>query len=131
MLLENNTERVINLIKMVDNLKGIDKIRLSIYLFENLEFISTYDANSFIKVLKRVLSILNLESKKIIVNFAKYNNLLFILSNYMELSLEEKKKFSVELLFNIFQYDFKNEEINVLINNNLSVYDYCYSLNIL
>lgn len=38
MLLENNTERVINLIKMVDNLKGIDKIRLSIYLFENLEF---------------------------------------------------------------------------------------------
>ncbi len=131
MLLENNTERVINLIKMVDNLKGIDKIRLSIYLFENLEFISTYDANSFIKVLKRVLSILNLESKKIIVNFAKYNNLLFISSNYMELSLEEKKKFSVELLFNIFQYDFKNEEINVLINNNLSVYDYCYSLNIL
>lgn len=93
MLLENNTERVINLIKMVDNLKGIDKIRLSIYLFENLEFISTYDANSFIKVLKRVLSILNLESKKIIVNFAKYNNLLFISSNYMELSLEEKKKF--------------------------------------
>ena len=49
---------------MVDNLKGIDKIRLSIYLFENLEFISTYDANSFIKVLKRVLSILNLGSKK-------------------------------------------------------------------
>ena len=49
----------------------------------------------------------------------------------MELSLEEKKKFSVEMLFNIFQYDFKNEEINTKINEQLNVYDYCYSLNVL
>ena len=49
----------------------------------------------------------------------------------MELSLEEKKKFSVEILFNIFQYDFKNEEINTKINQQLNVYDYCYSMNIL
>ena len=49
----------------------------------------------------------------------------------MELSLCEKKKFSVEMLFNIFQYDFKNEEINNKINQELNVYDYCYSLNVL
>ena len=49
----------------------------------------------------------------------------------MELSLEEKKKFSVEMLFNIFQYDFKNEKINTKINEQLNVYDYCYSLNVL
>ena len=49
----------------------------------------------------------------------------------MELSILEKKKFSVEILFNIFQYDFKNEEINTLINKELNVYDYCYSLNVL
>ena len=49
----------------------------------------------------------------------------------MELSLEEKKKFSVEMLFNIFQHDFKNKIINNLINEQLNVYDYCYSLNVL
>lgn len=49
----------------------------------------------------------------------------------MELSLLEKQKFSVELLFNIFQYDFNNEEINNKINQELNAYDYCYSLNIL
>ena len=47
----------------------------------------------------------------------------------MELSIEEKQKFSVELLFNIFQYDFKNEEINTIINQELNVYEYYYSLN--
>ena len=35
------------------------------------------------------------------------------------------------MLFNIFQYDFKNEEINNKINQELNVYDYCYSLNVL
>jgi hypothetical protein len=49
----------------------------------------------------------------------------------MELSLLEKQKFLVEILFNIFQYDFKNEEVNTKINQKLNVYDYCYSLNIL
>ena len=48
----------------------------------------------------------------------------------MELSELEKKMFSVELLFNIFEYDFENEDINTKINKELNVYDYCYSLNI-
>ena len=131
MLLDNNTERVMNLIEMFDDLKGIDKIRLAIHLLEDLGFVPTYDINNFIRVLKNVLLILDPESKKVIINFAKYKNLLLISAMYMELSLEEKQKFSVEMLFNIFQYDFKNEEINTLINQNLDVYDYCYSLNVL
>ena len=131
MLLDNNTERVMNLIEMFDDLKEIDKIRLAIHLLEDLGFVPTYDINNFIRVLKNVLLILDLESKKVIINFAKYKNLLLISAMYMELSLEEKQKFSVEMLFNIFQYDFKNEEINTLINQNLDVYDYCYSLNVL
>ncbi|MGN1358810.1 MAG: hypothetical protein ACI4WU_05550, partial [Bacilli bacterium] len=68
-------------------------------------------------------------SKNKIINFSKYKNLLFISAKYMELSIEEKQKFSVELLFNIFQYDFKNEEINTIINQELNVYEYYYSLN--
>ncbi len=130
MLLEN-TEKVMNLVDMVDDLKGVDKIRLTIHLLEDLGFTPNYDINSFIKILKEVLLILGPDSKKVVTNFSKYKKLLFISAKYMELSLEEKKKFSVEMLFNIFEYDFKNEEINTKINQHLNVYDYCYSLNVL
>ena len=131
MLLDSNTERVMNLVDMVDVLNNIDKIRLAIHILEDLGFTPTYDINNFIKLLKNVLLILDLESKNVITNFAKYKNLLFISAKYMELSLEEKKKFSVEMFFNIFQYDFQNDEINTKINKQLNVYDYCYSMNIL
>lgn len=131
MLLDDNTEKVIDLVEMFDNLKDIDKIRLAIHILEDLGFTSAYDINNFIKLLKNILLILDPESKNVITNFAKYKNLLFISAKYMELSLEEEKKFSVEILFNIFQYDFNNEEINTKINEQLNVYDYCYSLNIL
>lgn len=131
MLLDNNIERVMNLVEMVDYLGSIDKIRLAIHILEDLGFTPTYDITSFIKILKEVLELLDPDSKKVITNFAKYKNLLFISAKYMELSILEKKKFSVEMLFNIFQYNFKNNEINNIINHNLNVYDYCYSLNLL
>ena len=131
MLLDDNTEKVIDLVEMFDDLNDIDKVRLAIHLLEDLGFTPTYDINNFIKLLKYVLLILDPESKNVITNFAKYKNLLFISAKYIELSLEDKKKFSVEILFNIFQYDFKNEEISTKINQQLNVYDYCYSLNIL
>lgn len=130
MLLDSNTETVMNLALMVDDLKGIDKIRLAKHILEENYFSTEYD-DDFIKLLKEVLEILDPDSKKVITNFAKYKNLLFISAKYMELSLLEKQKFSVEMLFNIFQYDFKNEEINTKINQQLNVYDYCYSMNIL
>lgn len=130
MLLDSNTERVMNLVDMVDDLKDIDKVKLAIHLLEEKYFSTKYDEN-FIKLLNEVLEILDPDSKKVITNFAKYKNLLFISAKYMELSLLEKQKFSVELLFNIFQYDFKNEEINTKINQQLNVYDYCYSLNVI
>ena len=131
MLLDNDTERVMNLVDMVDDLNDIDKIRLAIHILEDLGFIPSYDITNFIKILKEVLELLDPDSKKVITNFAKYNNLLFISVKYMELSTLEKQKFSVELLFNIFQYNFKNEEINTKVNQELNVYDYCYSLNVL
>ena len=132
MLLDSNTERVMDLVDMVDDLKGIDKVRLAIHILEEKYFSTEFD-ESFIKLLKEVLEIQDPESKKIITNFAKYKNLLFISAKYMELSLLEKQKFLVEFLFNIFQYDFKNEEINTKINQQLNVYDYYYyySLNVI
>ena len=131
MLLDNNTEKVINLVQIVDDLNGIDKIRLAIHIFESLGFSTDYDIEKILKLLKELLEIIEPNSKNKIINFSKYKNLLFISAKYMELSIEEKQKFSIELLFNIFQYDFKNEEINTKINTELNVYDYCYSLNVL
>ena len=129
MLLDNNTEKVIHLARMVDDLNGIDKIRLAIHIFESLGFTTNYDIQRILKLLKELLEIIEPNSKNVIINFSKYKNLLFISAKYMELSIEEKQKFSVELLFNIFQYDFKNEEINTIINRELNVYEYYYSLN--
>lgn len=131
MLLSDNTKKVIDLIEMFDDLKDIDKIRLAIQILENLYFQTEYDIDSFIKLLKEILLCLEPNCNKTITNFAKYKNLLFISSKYLELSLLEKQKFSVEMLFNIFEYNFKNQEINEKINKQLNVYDYCYSLNIL
>ena len=130
-MLLDNTERVMNLVDNVDDLKGVDKVRLAIYLLENLNFTTEYDINSFITLLKEVLGELDFNYNKVITNFAKYKNLLLISAKYMELTELEKKKFSVELLFNIFQYDFKDKNINTKINKRLNVYDYCYSLNIM
>ena len=129
MLLDNNTEKVINLVQIVDDLNGIDKIRLAIHIFESLGFTTNYDIQRILILLKELLEIIEPNSKNVIINFSKYKNLLFISAKYMELSIEEKQKFSVELLFNIFQYDFKNEEINTIINQELNVYEYYYSLN--
>lgn len=131
MLLNDNTEKVIDLVDMVDDLKGIDKIRLAIHMLENLGFTTNYDIKRFIKLLKEILEVMNPNYNKVITNFAKYKNLLFISAKYMELSTLEKQKFSVELLFNIFEFDFENLEINNKINKQLNVYDYYYSLNVL
>ena len=130
MLLDSNTEKVMKLVDMIDDLKGVDKVRLAIHLLEESYFSSKYD-KKFIELLNEVLEKLDSNSKKVITNFAKYKNLLFISAKYMKLSLLEKQKFLIELLFNIFQYDFNNEEINTKINQQLNVCDYCYSLNVL
>lgn len=87
---------------MIDDLNVIDKVRLAIYILEENYFSTEYD-EKIIRLLKEVLEILDSYSKKVITNFAKYKNLLFISSKYMELSLLEKQKFLVKLLFNIFQ----------------------------
>ena len=53
MLLDSNTERVMNLVDMVNDLKGIDRIRLAIHLLEE-HYFSTKYSESFIKLLKEV-----------------------------------------------------------------------------
>ena len=78
-------------------------------------------------LLKEILNKLEPSYSKTIVNF-KYKHLLFLSAKYLELDSIEKKKFSIEMLFNIYETDFKDKNINKEINKHLYVYDYCYSL---
>ncbi|MDO4962621.1 MAG: hypothetical protein Q4E75_00755 [bacterium] len=128
MLLDNNTDKVIDLLDMYDNLSNIDKIRLAIYLLENKNFDINFNIKDMIILLKEVLNKLDPSYSKTIVNFAKYKNLLFLSAKYLELTEKEKKNFSIEMLFNIFETDFKDKVINREINKHLYVYDYCYSI---
>ena len=128
MLLDKNTEKVIDLLDMYDNLSNVDKIRLAIYLLENKNFDINFNTKDMIILLKEVLNKLDPSYSKTIVNFAKYKNLLFLSAKCLELTEKEKKNFSIEMLFNIFETDFKNKVINKDINKHLYVYDYCYAI---
>lgn len=128
MLLENNTKKVINLINSFDTLNNIDKLRLSIYILENKNFTVNFNTRDIIILLKKVLSKLDSNYGKNIVNFSRYKHLLFFSAKYLELSNLEKKKFTVEMLFNIYETDFSNTIINIEINKLLPIYDYSYCI---
>lgn len=128
MLLDKNSQKVIDLIQKYDNLSDIDKIRLAIYLLENKNFDVDFNVRDMIILLKQVLSVLDPSYTKVITNFSKYKHLLFFSAKYLELTEKEKKHFSIEMIFNIYENDFKDEVINDKINKHLLVYDYCYSL---
>lgn len=128
MLLDNNTKKVFDLLDMYDNLSNIDKVRLAIYLLENKNFYINFNIKDIIILLKEVLNKLDSSNSKNIVNFAKYNHLLFFSAKYLELTEKEKKNFTIEMLFNLFETDFKDKIINKEINKHLNVYDYCYAI---
>lgn len=116
--------KVIDLIHQFDNLDDIDKIRLAIYLLENKNF----NVRDMIILLKQVLSTLDPSYTKVVTNFSKYKHLLFFSAKYLELTEKEKKYFSIEMIFNIYETGFKDKIINEEINKHLLVYDYSYSL---
>lgn len=116
--------KVIDLIHQFDNLDDIDKIRLAIYLLENKNF----NVRDMIILLKQVLSALDPSYTKVVTNFSKYKHLLFFSAKYLELTEKEKKYFSIEMIFNIYEAVFKDKIINEEINKHLLVYDYSYSL---
>ena len=90
-LLDNNIEKVIHLARMLDDLNGIDKIRLAIYIFESLGFTTNYDIQKILKLLKELLEIIEPNSKNVIINFSKYKNILFILENIWNYQLKKSK----------------------------------------
>ncbi len=97
-------------------------------MLENKNFSVYFNVRDMIILLKQILSILDLNYSKVITNFSKYKHLLFFSAKYLDLTEKEKKHFSIEMIFNIYENDFKDKVINNEINKHLLVYDYCYSL---
>lgn len=128
MLLDSNTKKVIDLLQKFDNLSEIDKIRLALYLIENKNFNTNFNIRDITILLKSILSKLDDNYNKVITNFSKYNHLVFFSTKYLEFSELEKKHFSIEMLFDIYETNFNNNYINKEIKNNLSIFEYCYSL---
>ena len=69
-MLDNNTEKVIDLLDMYDNLSNTRKIRLAIYLLENKNFDINFNIKDMIILLKEVLNKLDPSYSKTIINFA-------------------------------------------------------------
>lgn len=81
-----------------------------------------------INILKEVLGALDKKYAKAITNFAKYKHLLLFSAKYLELTEKEKKNLSIEMMYNIYDNDFEDTNINNKISNYLLVYDYIYSI---
>ena len=124
MLLENNSEKTIKLIDEFDKLNDIDKLRLSINTLESKY--TNYNFNNEIELLKNILSML--DNSKAIINFSKYQKLTYLKSKYIELDKDDKDRYIIEILFNIYDNDFDNQQINNLINENLDIYNLTYKL---
>lgn len=127
MLLNDNTNNIMELLDYFDNLTNIDKLRLAISLLENKQFSINYNADNIINILKEVLSLLDKKYINTITNFTKYKHLLFFSAKYLELTEKDKKNLSIEIIYNIYDTNFDNKNINDKISNNLLVYDYIYS----
>lgn len=63
MLLDSNTEKIMNLVDIIDDLKEVDKVRLAIHLLEESYFSTEYD-EKFIELFNEVLEIIDPNSKK-------------------------------------------------------------------
>ena len=90
----------------------LEKSDQKVYILNLMKSIDLTNKEQTDKDIKEILNKLDPSYSKSIVNFAKYKNLLFLSAKYLELDSIEKKKFSIEMLFNIYETDFKDKFIN-------------------
>lgn len=127
MILNDNTNNVIELLDYFDTLTNIDKLRLGIYLIENKQFDIDFDTNIITNILKKALSILDINNSKEITNINNYKHLVFFSAKYIQLTGKEKRNLLAEIIFNIYNNDYNNDNINNIIRD-LLIYEYIYSI---
>lgn len=97
MILKNNSEKVIKLVRYYETLEFADKLILAINIFES----------DYIKIkrdlLKQILKIVDTNYNKYgMINFLEYRHLLLISAQVMEMTEKEQSSFVYEVLGDIY-----------------------------
>ncbi len=106
MILKNNSEKVIKLVRYYETLEFADKLRLAINIFES-DYIKI-KSDKMLDLLKQILKIVDTNYNKYgMINFLEYRHLLLMSAQVMEMTEKEQSNFVYEMLYNIY----------ILINN--------------
>lgn len=101
MILKNNSEKVIKLVKYYETLEFADKLRLAINIFES-DYIKI-KSDKMLDLLKQILRIVVINYNKYgMINFLEYRHLLLMSAQVMEMTEKEQSSFVYEVLADIY-----------------------------
>lgn len=101
MILKNNSEKVIKLVRYYETLEFADKLRLAINIFES-DYIKI-KSDKMLDILKQILKIVDTNYNKYgMINFLEYRHLLLMSAQVMEMTEKEQSMFVYEMLYNIY-----------------------------
>ena len=101
MILKNNSEKVIKLVRYYETLEFANKIRLAINIFES-DYINI-KSDKILDLLKQILRIVDTNYNKYgMINFLEYRHLLLMSAQVMEMTEKQQKKFVYEMLYDIY-----------------------------
>lgn len=102
MILQNNSEKVIKLVRYYETLEFADKIRLAINIFES-DYIKI-KSDKMPDILKQILRIVDINYNKYgMINFLEYRHLLLMSAQVMEMTEKEQSMFVYEVLADIYK----------------------------
>ena len=107
MILKNNSERVINLVKYFERINIENKLKMIILVFKSDLIKFARDKEETIEILENFLCTIDKNYNKNTIIFLEYCIDVFILAMVMEMNEEEQKNFIFEMLFSIY-YIIKN-----------------------
>lgn len=101
MILRNNSEKVIKLVRCYETLEFADKLRLAINIFES-DYIKI-KSDKMIDILKQILRIVDTNYNKYgMINYLEYRHLLLMSAQAMEMTEKEQSNFVYEMLADIY-----------------------------
>jgi len=102
MILKNNSEKVIKLVRYYEILEFADKLRLSINIFES-DYINI-KSDKMLDLLKQILRIVDANYNKYgMINFLEYRHLLLMSAQVMEMTEKEQSMFVYEILYDLYK----------------------------
>lgn len=102
MLLKNNSENVKSLVRYFESLSIKNKFKLAIIVIKNDMIKLKIDKQKLLELLKNYLSIIDENYKKDTILTLEFNMHILILAKIMEMNEEEKERFVVEIIYNIY-----------------------------